>query len=362
MNKDGGLMRKLFIPGPTEVRKEIREELSKPMISHRGKEFAHLFDEVIPKIQKLLYTKNRIFLSTSSATGLMEAAVRNTVSKKCLNLTCGAFSEKWADITSDNGKTNEVASIEWGKAIKPEMVRKKLETGEFDVVTLVHNETSTGVMNPLEEIAAVIKEFPDVIFCVDAVSSMGGVKIEVDKLGIDVCLASVQKCLALPPGFAIASVSDKAIERAKTVKDRGHYFDFLANFEKYGKKQTLTTPSIPHIYALNAQLDRIFKEGMENRFERHRKMAENCRDWVTGRGFEFFAEKGYESNTVTCISNNKGVDLVMLIEKLAERGKEISNGYGKLKGKTFRIAHMGDIQPSELDELLKDIDEILGVG
>ncbi len=355
-------MRKLFIPGPTEVREEIREELSRPMISHRGKEFSQLFEEIVPKIQRLLYTKNKIFLSTSSGTGLMEAAVRNTVSKKCLNLTSGAFSEKWADITSDNGKANKIVSIEWGKAIKPEVVRERLEKNEFDVVTLVHNETSTGVMNPLEEIAAIIKEFPNVIFCVDAVSSMGGVKIEVDKLGIDVCLASVQKCLALPPGFAIASVSERAIERAKGVKNRGYYFDFLANFEKYEKKQTLTTPSIPHIFALNAQLDRIFEEGLENRFARHRKMAKICRSWATGGGFDLFAEKGYESDTLTCISNNRGIDVSMLNEKLAERDKEISAGYGKLKGKTFRIAHMGDIQPDELNELLKDIDEILGVG
>jgi predicted phosphoserine aminotransferase len=336
--------------------------MARPVISHRGKDFAELFDEVVSKIQRLLYTKNKIFMSTSSATGLMEAAIRNTVAKKCLNLTCGAFSEKWAEITSKNGKANETAPIEWGKAVRPETVRKMLETGEFDTVTLVHNETSTGVMNPLEEIAAVVKDFPNVILCVDAVSSMGGVKIEVDKLGIDVCLASVQKCLALPPGFAIASVSDKAIERAKTVKNRGHYFDFLANFEKYGKSQTLTTPSIPHIYALNAQLDRIFKEGLENRFERHRKMAEHCRNWATGKGFGLFAEKGHESNTVTCISNNRDIGLDALTEKLAEKGKEISNGYGKLKGKTFRIAHMGDIQPDELSELLEDIDGILGDG
>jgi predicted phosphoserine aminotransferase len=355
-------MHKLFIPGPTEVNEDVRKELARPVISHRGKEFAQLFSEVVPKIQKLLYTKNKIFLSTSSATGLMEAAVRNTVSKKCLNLTCGAFSEKWAEITSKNGKANEIASIEWGKAVKPDVVRERLETGEFDTVTLVHNETSTGVMNPLEEIASVVKDFPDVVLCVDAVSSMGGVKIEADRLGIDVCLASVQKCLALPPGFAIASVSDKAMERAKTVENRGHYFDFLANFEKYEKNQTLTTPSIPHIYALNVQLDRIFKEGVENRFERHRKMAERCKNWATGRGFELFAEKGYESNTVTCISNNKGIDLDVLTEKLAKKGKEISNGYGKLKGKTFRIAHMGDIQPDELNELLEDIDGILGDG
>ncbi|MFH1257025.1 MAG: alanine--glyoxylate aminotransferase family protein [Candidatus Diapherotrites archaeon] len=350
--------KKLFIPGPIEVRSEVLQKMSSPMIGHRDKEFSELFNEIIPKMQKLLYTQNRIFLSTSSGTGLMEAAVRNCTDKKCLNLVCGAFSDRWHGMTQENGKECEAVKVEWGKAIKPEMVREKLDTGEFDAITLVHNETSTGVMNPLQEIAEVMKEFPETLFLVDTVSSMAGVKIEVDKLGIDVCLSSSQKALGLPPGLAVCSVSEKALEKAKTVKNRGHYFDFLAFLKSYEKGQTPTTPCIPHFFALNHQLDHILKEGLDNRFARHEKMAGIGRKWAK-ENFELFPEKGYESVTLTAVKNNKGIVVADLNAELAKKGFLISNGYKELKEKTFRIAHMGDTQPEELEELLKVMDEII---
>lgn len=353
--------KKLFIPGPTEVRPEILATMSVPMIGHRSSEFSALYAEVIPKLKKLLYTENNVFLSTSSSTGLMEAAIRNCVEKKCINFVCGAFSERWHNIALANGKDAERFDVEWGKAIKPEMVREKLETREYDTMTLAHNETSTGVMNPLYEIAEVMRDFPDVCFLVDTVSSMAGVKIEVDKLAIDVCLAGSQKALALPPGIAICSVSRKAMDKSARIKNKGWYFDFRNFLKSSEKNQTPTTPAISQIYALNVQMDRIFKEGLDNRFARHEAMAGYVRKWAN-ENFELFSEKGYESNTLSCINNTKGISIAGLNKKLGERGAMISNGYKDMKEKNFRIAHMGDITLDEIKELIVNIDDIIASG
>lgn len=353
--------KKLFIPGPTEVREDILDVMKTPMIGHRSKEFSELYDSVIPKVKKVFYTENKVFLSTSSATGLMEGAIRNCVKERALNLVCGAFSKRWHQITKANGKEADVVEVEWGKAILPEMVRDALKTGKYDAVTFVHNETSTGVMNPIYEIAEVMKEFPDVSFLVDAVSSMVGVKIEVDRLGIDVCLAGVQKAFALPPGLALCSVSEKALKKAESIPNRGYYFDFLT-FLKYDqdKHQTPTTPIISIIFALDKQLDRFFKEGLENRFARHLEMANYVRDW-TRQYFAFFPDEKYLSNTLTAIKNTRGISVADLNKELGKRGAMISNGYGKLKEQSFRIAHMGDLTLDDMKWLLSQINEILGL-
>ncbi len=353
--------KKLFIPGPTEVREDILDVMKTPMIGHRSKEFSELYDSVIPKVKKVLYTENKVFLSTSSATGLMEGAIRNCVKERALNLVCGAFSKRWHQITKANGKEADVVEVEWGKAILPEMVRDALKTGKYDAVTFVHNETSTGVMNPIYEIAEVMKEFPDVSFLVDAVSSMVGVKIEVDRLGIDVCLAGVQKAFALPPGLALCSVSEKALKKAESIPNRGYYFDFLT-FLKYDqdKHQTPTTPIISIIFALDKQLDRFFEEGLENRFARHLEMANYVRDW-TRQYFAFFPDEKYLSNTLTAIKNTRGISVADLNKELGKRGAMISNGYGKLKEQSFRIAHMGDLTLDDMKWLLSQINEILGL-
>jgi aspartate aminotransferase-like enzyme len=259
-----------------------------------------------------------------------------------------------------NGKPADKLQVEWGKAVKPEMIDEKLATGEYDAVTFVHNETSTGVANPLYDVADVMKKYPDVMFIVDAVSSMSAMKIEIDKLGIDCCLASVQKAFAIPPGLAVFTVSNKAMEKMETVENRGYYFDFKT-FKKFGdKNNTPSTPPIPQIYALNLQVDKMLEEGMENRFARHTKMKSMVHDWIKSKGLELFPETGYESESLTTIANNKGIDVGGLNKKLREKGMVISNGYGKLADKTFRIAHMGDTKPDEIKELLDIIDEILG--
>ena len=352
--------KRLFIPGPTEVSKDILDVMSTPMIGHRSKEFSALYESVIPKAKKVLYTDNKVFLSTSSATGLMEGSIRNCVKERALNLVCGAFSKRWHLITKANGKEADAVEVEMGQAITAEMVKDALKTGKYDAVTLVHNETSTGVMNPIEEIAEVMKEFPDVCFLVDAVSSMSGVKIEVDTLGIDVCLAGVQKCFALPPGFAICSVSEKALKKAETIDNRGYYFDFLTFLKYDGKHQTPTTPVISLIYAFDKQLDRMLEEGLENRYARHLEMANYVRDW-TRKYFDFFPDEKYLSVTLTAVKNTRGISVADLNTELAKKDAVISNGYGKLKEKSFRIAHMGDLTLDDMKWLISQINEILGL-
>ncbi len=347
----------LFIPGPVDVREELRQELSKEMIGHRSSEFSNLYRKIIPKLQKLTQTQNKVFISTSSSTGLMEAAVKNTVKNKCLNLINGAFGKRWHEITKRSGKKTEKIEKEWGKPIRREDIEEKVKEKDIDCVTLIHNESSTALENPLEKISKAIPE--DTLFLVDTVSSMGGVDIPVDKYDIDICLFGTQKCLGLPPGLAFFTVSEKAIEKSKNVKNKGYYFSF-DNFIKYDKKeQTITTPNIPLLYALDKQLTYILQEeGLENRWKRHKKMAEITREWANNN-FETYPEKGHESKTLTAIENTTGINISKLIKELRNRGYLISNGYGELGGKTFRIGHLADREIHELKELLNQIDEVL---
>ena len=351
---------KLFIPGPVEVSPETFAAMSQPMIGHRGTGFQDLYAAIQPKLQTLLYTKNPVFISTSSAWGVMEASVRNLVAKKVLNCCCGAFSDKWFDVSKRCGKDAEALKVEWGQPILPEAVDAKLKTGQFDALTLIHNETSTGLMNPLAEIAAVVKKYPDVMFIVDSVSSMSAVKIETDALGIDVLLAGTQKAWALPPGLAVLAVSEKALKKAETIPARGYYFDFLEFKANHDKNMTPSTPSIPHIYGLKFKLDQIEKEGIENRYARHLKMAQMTRAWAKSRGFELLSPAGYESVTLSCVKNNKNIDVAKLQKTLKEKYSVlIDGGYGQLKGKTFRLAHMGDETPETVAQLHEMLDDCL---
>ena len=351
--------RRLFIPGPTEVLEDVRRELARPPIGHRSEEATLLGERVIRALQKLLKTESPIFLSTSSSTGFMEGVARNGSKKRFLGASCGAFGDRWTEICRVNGKEVDPLEAEWGKAIRPEDVRRALKTGRYDAVLLTHNETSTGVLNPLPEIAAVCREFPDVFLFVDAVSSMAAVDMDFDALGLDGLLAGVQKALAVSPGFAVMAVSLRAIERAKGIENRGFYFDFVRHYDSFQKRQGITTPSTPHLYALDRQLVRILDETMPVREARHRAMAERTRAWARER-FALFPEEGYESITLTAIRNTRTIDVGGLNKELAKRGAVIGNGYGRLKNVTFRIAHMGEIRLEEIEELLGWIDDILG--
>src|SRR5208337_2319315 len=312
-------------------------------------------------LQQLLYTKQQVYISTSSAWGVMEGALRNLVARKVLNCMCGAFSDKWFDVSKRCGKDAEALQVPWGSPIRAADVDKKLATGQFDALTVIHNETSTGVMSPIEEIAALKKKYPDVMFIVDAVSSMTATKIEFDALGIDVLLAGTQKAFALPPGTAIFTCSKAALAQAATAKDRGYYFDFV-EFQKNAEQSM--TPSIGHVYALASKLEDILAEGLETRFARHKKLAEMTRAWAAKQGFTLFPEKGFESVTLTCVSNGarpggRVVDVPKLQKLVKDQGFLIDGGYGKIKGTTFRISNMGDETEATMNQLYGALDKAM---
>ncbi len=355
---------KLHIPGPVEVSEKTFQAFRQPMIGHRGQGFKDLYARIQPQLQQLLSTKQLVFLSTSSAWGVMEGALRNLVARKVLNCMCGAFSDKWFDVARRCGKDAEALQVPWGSPIRAEEVEKKLATGQFDALTVIHNETSTGVMSPLAEIAALKRKYPDVMFIVDCVSSLTAVKVEFDKLGIDVVLAGTQKAFALPPGLTVFTCSPAALAQAATAKDRGYYFD-LVEFQKNAEQSmTPSTPSIGHVYALESKLEDIFAEGLENRYARHHKLAQMTRDWAARHGFALFPEKGFESVTLTCVSNSarpggRVVDVPKLQKLVKDRGFLIDGGYGKIKGTTFRISNMGDETEATMGQLYAALDEAM---
>ena len=353
---------KLFIPGPTEVRPEILDAQTQWMVGHRMPECIDLVGQIKPKLSQVFFTEQTVLISASSGTGLWEAAVRNCVNKKVLTCVNGAFAERFSDVAEMNGKAIEVLSAPWGQPILPEAVVERLATGEFDAVSIVHNETSTGVTSPIRDIAQAIRALPngqDIMILVDSVSGLAGARIEMDAWDLDMVLASSQKAFALPPGLAFCAVSDRAMAKAKTVPARGYYFDFISLAKSMTKNQTPATPAVSLLYALDRQLDDMMAEGMENRFTRHLAMRDRTLEWARGQGFDIFAAPGYESPTVTCISNNREIDISAFNKFLRTKGMIISNGYGDLKGKTFRIAHMGDTQMDELETLITAMDEFL---
>jgi len=352
---------KLHIPGPVEVSDKTFRAFCSPMIGHRGQGFKDLYAGMQPQLQTLLATKQLVYLSTSSAWGVMEGAIRNLVTRKVLNCMCGAFSDKWLDVSRRCGKEAEALQVEWGSAIRGDAVDRKLATGQFDALTLIHNETSTGVMSPLTEIAALKKKYPDVMFIVDAVSSMTALPLSFDQLGIDVLLAGTQKAFALPPGLAVFVCSPAALAKAATVKDRGYYFDLIEFQKNAEQSMTPSTPSIGHIYALASKLEDFFAEGLEQRYARHQQTNQMVRDWATRHGFTLFPEKGFESVTLTCVNNGarpggRVVDVAKLQKVVKDQGFLIDGGYGKIKGTTFRISNMGDETQASMQTLLTTLD------
>lgn len=357
--RNSGMHIKLFIPGPTEVRPEILDAQTRWMIGHRMPESVELFASIQEKLRQVFATEKRVYVTASSGTGLQEAAIRNCSKKRVLNCVNGAFADRWREVTEGNGKANDVLAFDWGQPVLPEPVVDRLGSGEFDAVTIVHNETSTGVTSPIREIAAAIRALPhgeEIMILVDSVSGLSGAELAFDDWDLDVVLTSSQKAFALPAGLAFAAVSDRALERAAQVPNRGYYFDFL-ELEKYLKRnQTPATPAISLMYALDRQLDDMLAEGMENRFARHLAMRDQAIAWAEDHDFSLFSAKGYESPTVTCLNNDRGIDIGALNQYLRTRGMIISNGYGALKGKNFRIAHMGDTKMEDLEELLDAIE------
>lgn len=352
----------MFIPGPVDVEPEILTAQAQPMLPHRSAEFEAIFQRASDKARQLFFTQERVFLIASSGTGLQEAAVRNLAHKRVLSCVNGAFGSRWHDVALSNGKAADKLDIAWDQPITPERVADALRKTQYELCTIVHNETSTGVQNPVAEISTAVRTVsPDTLIAVDAVSSLGGARIEMDAWGLDMVLTSSQKCLALPPGLGLAAVSDRGMAYAQSVPDRGWYFDLLRMEKHRLKDSTPATPAISLIYALDAQLDHILAEGREERFARHLSLAERVQSWVLEHDLGLYAPEGYRSKTVTTVVNNLELDITALNKFLLSRGMRIANGYGPLKDKTFRIAHMGETQIGEIERLLAAIDDYIGV-
>jgi aspartate aminotransferase-like enzyme len=355
---------KLHIPGPVEVSDKTFQAFRSPMIGHRGQGFKDLYAKMQPQLQQLLSTKQLVCLSTSSAWGVMEGAIRNLVAKKVLNCMCGAFSDKWLDVSKRCGKDAEGLQVDWGSPLRAEAIDRKLATGQFDALTLIHNETSTGTMSPLVEIAALKQKYPDVMFIVDAVSSMSAVPLNFDDLGIDVLLAGTQKAFALPPGLAVFVCSPAALAKAAKMKDRGYYFDFVEFQKNAEQSMTPSTPSIGHVYALSSKLDDFFAEGLDARYARHKKLAEMTRAWAAKHGFTLFPENGFESLTLTCVNNGAKpgghtIDVAKFQKLVKDQGFLIDGGYGKIKGTTFRVSNMGDETEATMNTLYAAMDKAI---
>jgi len=351
---------KLFIPGPVAVSEKTLRAMAQPMIGHRSSDFVALYRSLTPQLQAVFQTKDPVYLSTSSSWGVMEGSLRNVVKKKVLCCMNGAFSDKWLGVARRCGLAAGALQVEWGQPIDPAALRAGLATGQYDAVTLIHSETSCGCMSDLPALLAVLREFPDVTSIVDTVSSCSALPINKDELGIDVMITGSQKAFALPPGLSLFSVSPRALAKAATVTGRGYYFDFLEFQENHEKGMTPGTPVIPLIYALRSKLEDFAAEGLDNRHARHARLNRTVRDWAFARGFKLFPPEGYGSVTLNCFTNTLNVDLGAWNQILkSKHGLVIDGGYGKLKGKTFRISNMGDETDATIAALLQALDAAL---
>jgi aspartate aminotransferase-like enzyme len=338
--------RELFIPGPTEVREDVIEAMARPMFGHRMDRMTDLYTTIVEDTKEFLGTDNDVIILSASGTEFWEASTLNLVDEEILCTTCGSFSERHANVAERLGKEVDRLEYEWGRAVKPGDVREVLERSDadYDVVTCVMNESSTGVRNPIEEIGDVVAEYPDTYFVVDAVSSLGGDYVDIDAHGIDVIFASSQKSFAMPPGLAVCVVSDEAYDRELEKDSASWYGGFQRCLDYYDRKgQTHSTPAIPIMLAYRKQMKHMLEEGHHGRDERHREMAEYTREWAREH-FDLFPEEGYESQTVSCVENTRGIDVAATIDEVSEEHDMVfSNGYGSELGeRTFRIGHMGE--------------------
>jgi aspartate aminotransferase-like enzyme len=350
------LSNRLFTVGPVEVFPDTLEAMSKPMIIHRGKEYQTLQKGIVEKLHKALDTDMEIYLSPCSATGFLESCVRCGVQKKMVGFSNGSFGDRWQQIGTLNGKLVDKVDCEWGKAIRKSNIEGKISK-EAEAVTVVSNESSTGVLNPMVEIAKAVKENGDPLLFVDGVTAVGTVDMRIKEMQPDALVFGSQKALALPPGLAIVCVSQRLLKKAETVENRGYYFDLLEIKKFADKDLPLTTPAISLLYGLDYQLDKWLKEGSSARFERHDAMTKMVHGWAKKR-FGLYAEQGFRSKSISVVETGK-FDFATFDKKLREKGFQISPGYGKVKESTFRVGHMGDLTTSDIKDLLDVMDAVL---
>lgn len=367
MTRDAVPFGTFFLPGPTEVRREVLEAMLAPMLPHRGARFEEMFARIVELLQPVFRTARPVFVSTSSATGFMEMAVRCAPPGPILSLVNGAFSDRFADIARSCGREVTVLEAPWGDVVQPDLVEEALRAHRYSALTVVHSETSTGALTPLEPLARIARNHGTLVL-VDSVTGLGGSPVETDAWDLDVLLTGSQKALALPPGLAFAAVSERFIAGAASAPARGRYFDVL-EFEQYAKKhQTPNTPALSLLYASLVQLEAIAREGIESRWARHAAMAAYTYEWVArmterhGIPLRVLAREGLRSATVTAVALPDSVRGDEVVAAVAERGFVIGGGYGKLKATTFRIGHMGDHTVDGLSRCLDVVEQALLSG
>lgn len=344
---------------------DVLHAQTRPMIGHRGPAIKELIGELQTGLKDLFRTESPVLISTSSATGLMEAAVRNGARSRVLSLVNGAFSQRFGEIAEACGLEVETLEVGWGEIITADQLRDYLASGGFDAVTVVHSETSTGALNPIRELSEVVQEQDDVVLLVDSVTGVGGAEVQTDEWALDFVLTGSQKALALPPGLAFGVASDRLMARSAQAKRKGVYFDLVSFRKQLDLLQTPNTPAVSLFYAAAKQLERIRVEGLQARWERHRAMADRCAAWVDtmreekGVALSVLAPEGSRSPTVTCVALPEGTTGPSVVSAMKERGFTIGGGYGKLKETAFRIGHMGDHTVAELDAVLDALGEVL---
>lgn len=336
----------LFIPGPTEVDDELRQIMAMPLVGHRSQGCVAAVQDVCRRLGPLFRTTQHAAFETGPATALMEAALRNLVPPggRTLHLVGGAFGERWAAIAAACGRRPETLAVPWGSAHDPQQLRDWLARhGAPDAIAITHNETSTGVLQPLAALTAVTREVaPDALLLVDAVTSLAGAELQFDDWGLDLAFAGTQKCLALPPGLCVYALSARALQRARDVPARGFLLDFVRAVPETNAGKTLATPCVPLVFALQHQLQRIEREGLARRWQRHLALREETLAWARLHDVQpFVAAAAHRSPTVTCLAAS-GRDVKTMAERASQQGFKIDQGYGELKGRTFRIGHMGD--------------------
>lgn len=358
MQRGNNLSRQLFTVGPVHVEPDALAAQTKPMITHRCKEYKALHGSVVEKIRKALCTDDDVFIVGGSASVLIEGSVRNAVNSRCVGLSNGSFGKRFIECSTANGKDVTEIHVPWGKAMKPSDIEGRIG-GDVEAVHWVSNESSTGVLSDSVALAEEVRrQNPDALVLVDAVTSAFAADLRLPELRPDALLFGTQKALALPPGLAIGIVSDRILEKSKTVKNKGFYTDFIKLKKNADDNYALTTPPVSLLYALDYQLDRILAEGMAARYRRHEEMAGMVREWADEKMNGLFPEEGYRSKTIGVV-NRGDLDFDAFHSALKSKGFEISNGYGEVKSSTFRIGHMGDVTPAKLETLLSAMDEVL---
>jgi aspartate aminotransferase-like enzyme len=355
-------MEQLRIPGPTPCPKEVLQAMSRQMINHRGPEFAQMLNDVTAKLKELFQTKGDVFLLTGSGTGGMETAIVNTLSPgdKVLSVSIGVFGERFATIAQKFGAEVVPLKFEWGKAADPDAVGKALKAEpKIKAVLITHNETSTGVTNDLEAISSVVKQF-DKLLLVDAISSLGSINLPVDDWHCDVAVTGSQKGWMVPPALAMVSVSEKAWQAHAQAKMPRFYWDITLAKNYLEKGQTPWTPAVSVLYALTVSLDMMLKEGLNNIFARHARVAQIARDGIKSLGLSLFADEKYASNTVTAAAASNGLDPKKMLKILREEHQVLlSGGQQKLDGKIFRMGHLGWVNEDDIKQVISALKIVL---